>query len=106
MPPSPAKARPRHVPLRRCTSCRRSRPQAELLRFYQKDGVWRFDAARRAGGRGSWLCADTASCWETKRLRRTFRAQADEVHALLHARAARAESGQPTPSPRPNPLES
>lgn len=78
-------ARARHVPLRRCTSCRRSRPQAELLRFYPRDGVWHLDAARRAGGRGSWLCADTPSCWELKKLRRTFRSQAEAVRALVQA---------------------
>jgi hypothetical protein len=49
-----------HVPLRRCGGCRRSRPQAELLRFAQDEaGVWQLDPARRAGGRGSWVCRDT-----------------------------------------------
>lgn len=99
----------RHIPLRRCASCRRSRTQAELLRFYREKvggthGAWRFDAARRAGGRGTWLCADTPSCWELKKLRRTFRAQADQIHALLQTLPqieSQTEQQNPVGTPQP-----
>ncbi len=96
-----ARNTPRHVPLRRCVACRRSRPQGELLRFYQTDGVWRFDAARQAGGRGSWLCADSESCWALKKLQRTFRAQAGEVRALLETLKPPADAPLP-PLPTPS----
>jgi predicted RNA-binding protein YlxR (DUF448 family) len=74
----------RHVPLRRCVVCRHSRPQAELLRFYQDEAArWRLDAARKAGGRGAWLCADSPNCHETKALKRFFKQQAESVHEQL-----------------------
>jgi predicted RNA-binding protein YlxR (DUF448 family) len=95
-------ARAKHVPLRRCVVCRRSRPQGELLRFYQEGETWRLDAARRAGGRGSWVCADQPTCWELKRLRRTFRAQADAVHALLVAYGERAQHTHESPDSPPD----
>jgi predicted RNA-binding protein YlxR (DUF448 family) len=72
-----------HVPLRRCVACRRVRPQAELLRLVQQEGVWLLDHKRRAGGRGFWVCVDTDACWTPKRLGRGFRAQAEAVAALL-----------------------
>lgn len=91
-----------HVPLRRCVGCRRSRPQAELLRFAQDEaGVWRLDAARRAGGRGSWVCRDTPACWTPKRLGRTFRGQTEHVCTLLRELYERTphESGHDEPGP-------
>jgi len=77
-----------HVPLRRCVGCRRVRPQAELLRLAQDEaGGWRLDPARRAGGRGSWVCRDTPACWTPKRLGRSFRGQTETVCTLLRDHA-------------------
>ena len=72
-----------HVPHRRCVGCRRVRPQAELVRLVQADGVYKLDLNRREPGRGSWVCRDTSACWTPKRLGRTFRAQTDTVTRLL-----------------------
>ncbi len=72
-----------HIPERRCVACRRVRPQAELLRLVQQGGAWQLDLQRRAGGRGSWVCADSPGCWTPKRLGRTFRAQTETVCSLL-----------------------
>jgi len=52
----------KHVPIRRCVSCRRTAPKHELLRFArQKDpatGDWRilFDPDQKLPGRGAYLC--------------------------------------------------
>ena len=74
-----------HVPLRRCVACRTARPQEELIRFARDgEGNWKLDLARRAGGRGAWLCRDEA-CWSRKSLGRAFRAQAVQVAQQLQA---------------------
>jgi predicted RNA-binding protein YlxR (DUF448 family) len=46
------------VPLRRCTGCRKSKPQKEMLRLVAVDG----EAVPGAGqpGRGCWVCFDPA----------------------------------------------
>jgi predicted RNA-binding protein YlxR (DUF448 family) len=76
--------RTRHVPLRRCVRCRRSAPQAELLRVARDErGRWHLDPGRTAGGRGAWLCPDCAARATEKDLRRAFRASAAEVAAEL-----------------------
>ncbi len=78
--------------------CRTSRPQRELERFYQAEGVWQHDPKRRAGGRGAWVCADNEACHKTKALRRTFRAQAETVSDLLQAhRVSKSEDAENTP---------
>lgn len=52
----------KHVPIRRCASCRRTAPKHELIRFArQKDpdtGTWRvmFDPTQKLPGRGAYLC--------------------------------------------------
>lgn len=79
-----AAPRPRHVPLRRCVACRRSRPQAELLRFVRDEaGRWQPDPRGRAGGRGAWVCRDEPACHTRKRLGRFFRADAARIEALF-----------------------
>lgn len=93
----------RHVPLRRCVVCRESWPQAELLRLTAgEDGAYRFDAKRRLGGRGTWVCHDCAAKAvagdNEKVLRRAFRAQAPQVLELL--RRAATLPGSAAPGPR------
>ncbi|MBS3966928.1 MAG: YlxR family protein [Truepera sp.] len=78
--------RPRHIPLRRCVACRRSRPQAELIRFVQQEGIWQLDATRRAAGRGAWVCADNPNCHTRKGLGRLFRNQSEAMANALAAR--------------------
>ncbi|GBC92350.1 hypothetical protein HRbin15_00818 [bacterium HR15] len=52
----------KHVPIRRCVSCRRTAPKHELLRFTrQRDpatGAWRvmLDPTQKLPGRGAYLC--------------------------------------------------
>jgi predicted RNA-binding protein YlxR (DUF448 family) len=63
--------------------CRTVKPQAELLRFYQDAaGQWQLDLARRAGGRGAWVCRQK-QCQEAKSSGRFFRAQAPRIRELL-----------------------
>ncbi|AIZ45472.1 hypothetical protein QR90_10815 [Deinococcus radiopugnans] len=76
----------RHVPERTCVACRRKRPQQDFLRVTRVDGRWAVRAGNRVG-RGAYVCADTPECWQEKRLRRGFRAQAAEIaEQLLHHR--------------------
>jgi predicted RNA-binding protein YlxR (DUF448 family) len=84
--------RSRHVPLRRCVVCRESRPQAELLRLTQDpSGAWVYDARKRLGGRGTWVCRPCAAAAvqgeEVKKLSRAFKAQAAQVLGLLREAA-------------------
>ncbi len=84
--------RPRHVPLRRCVVCRSSQPQAQMLRLTQgDDGAYAYDARRRLGGRGTWVChecaAQTVTDEDAKRLSRAFRGQAEQVLGLLREAA-------------------
>lgn len=47
-----------HVPARQCAGCRERRPKAALRRFVRTGPrEWRFDAAKRLSGRGTYLCA-------------------------------------------------
>lgn len=70
----------RHPPLRTCLGCRRTRPQAELLRLVRTpDGRVRPDHARRAGGRGAYVCRREAcllECVRRSRWSQAFRAPA------------------------------
>jgi predicted RNA-binding protein YlxR (DUF448 family) len=76
----------KHVPLRRCVACRRSRPQRELIRFYRDAaGAWHLDETGRAGGRGAWLCRDEAACHTPKRLKRFFGAAAEPLAGAVAA---------------------
>ncbi|MBZ9711859.1 YlxR family protein [Deinococcus multiflagellatus] len=71
----------RHVPERTCVACRRKRPQPEFVRLTRVDGAWTVCPGPRQG-RGAYLCADRPECWQDKRLRRVFGAQAAAVSAL------------------------
>lgn len=76
----------KHIPYRRCVVCRASLPQAELSRFYRTtEGRWLADPARRAGGRGAWLCRECANSASTKALRKFFGAQTDQIIGTLKA---------------------
>jgi len=85
-----AETRTRHVPLRRCASCRAALPQAQLVRLVQQPDGYRLDLARKLGGRGTWLCASCAANPNEKRLRQAFKGHAQEVRALLDAALAHA----------------
>ncbi len=77
--------RPRHIPLRRCVACRRSRPQAELIRFVRQGEGWQLDQERRTAGRGAWVCADSPDCHTRKSLR-FFRSQSEAIASALATR--------------------
>jgi uncharacterized protein len=92
--------RTRHVPLRRCVSCRASLPKAELVRLVRDEAGWRHDAMLRAGGRGTWVCLACLGRLDerdtTRALARAFRQDAPQVGALL--RALRDARGGAAPS--------
>ncbi len=86
--------RKRHVPLRRCVVCRASKPQAEMLRLARhEDGTYEYDARRRLGGRGTWVCHECAAQAvkdeNAKKLGRAFKGQAEQVLGLLRDAAKR-----------------
>lgn len=87
----PAGLRPRHIPERSCVACRRKRPQGEFVRLSRLDGQWQIGGPSNTGGartgRGAYVCADSPDCWQDKRLRRAFGAQASKVAAQLSAQA-------------------
>ncbi len=98
--PFPASARTvpeRHVPERTCAACRRKRPQSEFVRLTRTPAGWQFLAGRRQG-RGAYLCADSPACWQEKKLRRAFGAQATRLSAEL-SRAGQTSSPQ-SPAPQ------
>lgn len=76
---------PRHTPERSCVACRRKRPQGELLRVVRAEGVWALQSGQRSG-RGAYVCSDSPTCWQDKKLRRAFGAQAVQVAAQLAQR--------------------
>lgn len=76
---------PRQTPERSCVACRRKRPQGELLRVVRLEGVWAVQSGKRSG-RGAYVCSDSPACWQDKKLRRAFGAQAEGVAAQLAQR--------------------
>lgn len=80
--PTPHPAPERHVPERTCAACRRKRPQADFLRLTRTPQGWQLLAGHRQG-RGAYLCADSPACWQEKKLRRAFGAQAARLAAGL-----------------------
>jgi predicted RNA-binding protein YlxR (DUF448 family) len=71
--------------MRTCLGCRRSRPQAELLRIVRTpDGGIEADLRRRAEGRGAYLCrreACLSECMRRGRWSQAFRAPATPTPA-------------------------
>ncbi len=106
-------AQNRHTPERTCVACRRRRPQSAFTRLTRVDGVWSLSTGHRAG-RGAYVCSDTPECWQDRRLRRAFGAQAPQVAAALTTAltpcggeprlvtAAPARSGRGTESATPH----
>lgn len=90
-------AAPKHIPERTCVACRSKRPQAELVRLTQHGGHWAVQTGRQRIGRGAYLCADNTGCWQEKKLRRTFRGQAEQVAAYGRDFIPRNESGMGQP---------
>lgn len=63
----------RHIPLRRCISCRQSKSKDALLRFYKDDSSnWQFDKNQKMQTRGSWICKDSKKCYKTKSFKKYF----------------------------------
>ncbi|AWN24615.1 DUF448 domain-containing protein [Deinococcus irradiatisoli] len=80
----PARPAQRHVPERSCAACRRKRPQGELVRLTRTPAGWVLAGTGKGqGGRGSYVCGDTPSCWSEKKLRRAFGAQAGTLSTQL-----------------------
>ena len=86
--------RERHVPERTCVACRTRRPQSEFARLTRVEGHWQEQTGHRTG-RGAYVCSDSPTCWQDKRLRRAFGPQAPEVSALLARRFQSTQTNQP-----------
>jgi predicted RNA-binding protein YlxR (DUF448 family) len=61
----------RHIPERTCIGCRRKAGPSALVRVARRpDGV--LAVGRAEPGRGAWLCAGSASCFDAAVRRRAF----------------------------------
>ena len=96
----------RHQPQRSCIACRTARPQRELVRLVRAEGgaVAVDGGAKRAAGRGAYLCRDSA-CWSgalerdvIARALRTTLSDGDRAALVAHAErfetAATAAGGE------------
>ena len=88
----------KHVPMRRCVLCRKSKPQTELIRFYKTEaGSWELDRYHltkvkviskadtkivKPEGRGTWVCFN-AACHNPKKIAYNFKKQAEEIESHL-----------------------
>lgn len=79
-----------HQPVRMCVACRRRRPKSELLRFVVSASDVQLDSRQRIAARGAYICPDSPTCWEEKKLRRSARGKAA---ALAQAVAAHCQGG-------------
>ncbi|MCQ2554732.1 MAG: YlxR family protein [Clostridia bacterium] len=52
----------KEVPMRRCISCKKSRPKEELMRYVMVDGVAVSDDMKKQNGRGFYICKDSEKC--------------------------------------------
>lgn len=104
--PTPHPERPapeRHVPERTCAACRRKRPQPEFVRLTRTPRGWQLLAGHRQG-RGAYLCADSPACWQDKKLRRAFGAQATRLAAELTAGGEAWKAAAQTHPEQPQPV--
>lgn len=46
----------KHIPLRMCVSCRKMRPQNELIRIVNDGGDIKIDKDKKLFGRGAYIC--------------------------------------------------
>ena len=92
----------RHVPERTCVACRAKRPQAELLRLRRTGTDWVPETGKGPRtGRGRYLCADSPACWQEKKLRRAFGAQAPALAQILATQTLATQTPRPTQPPPP-----
>lgn len=64
---SPKNAKPRKIPLRRCTGCGESFPKKDLIRIVRSpEGTVSLDFTGKAGGRGAYICKK-AACFRKAR---------------------------------------
>jgi predicted RNA-binding protein YlxR (DUF448 family) len=58
-------------PVRTCVGCR-SRKEQQLLTRYVPNEMGQPVVSRTASGRGAWMCAESASCFEAAMKMRAF----------------------------------
>ena len=58
-------------PVRTCVGCR-SRKEQQLLTRYVRNEMGQHVVSRTASGRGAWMCAESASCFEAAMKMRAF----------------------------------
>jgi len=97
-----------HTPERTCIGCRRTAGPSALVRVARRpDGV--LAVGRAEPGRGAWLCAGSASCFDLAVRRRAFgRALRCDVpgHELERLRGRLVGGGESSPlGPLGRPLE-
>ena len=95
----PDAAARRHTPERTCIGCRRKAGPSALVRVVRRpDGA--LAVGRVEPGRGAWLCAGSASCFDAAVRRRAFcRALRCEVpaHELHRLRGKLVSGGESSP---------
>jgi len=68
----------KHIPNRKCDSCRKILPKAKLIRIVKYNGAVFIDHTGKADGRGAYICCD-ADCikaaTKARRLEKVFRMQ-------------------------------
>ena len=84
---SAAEAKKKKVPLRMCVACREMKPKAGLIRVVaSEDGTLTHDATYKAGGRGAYVCNNSACIQKARKIRgfeRALKANGDVCGALL-----------------------
>lgn len=60
----------KHIPMRKCVGCNRSKPKAELERYVFSGEAYEKDETGRREGRGSYICKDSEDCLKKATVRK------------------------------------
>ncbi len=85
----------KHIPCRKCVSCREMFPKSELIRIVKQDGVLKVDPGGKADGRGAYVCKK-ATCVATLKkkrgLERAFSTRVpEEIFSVLETLSSNLE---------------
>lgn len=85
------------APMRMCAACREKREKREMLRFVRTaEGTVLPDESGRTGGRGAYLCKQTACMRKAIKIRALDRALECPIDkSILEALAEKYENEQP-----------
>ena len=77
--------KPKHVPERKCISCGKHLPKAEMIRVVRTtEGVPIIDRSGKADGRGAYLCGSKECFVSAKKARRLDRALSVKIPESLY----------------------